>query len=100
MAARCQKEGRYNSLLQDLQHTGLAVNLITIEIACLGHFMPETISQVAKACQVAKKSVQALFEQGAHTAVSCSYRIFNARTSLAWDLSDLLKQFVFVLLCI
>ena len=32
----------YNSLLQNLQHTGLAVDLITIEIGCLGHFMPKT----------------------------------------------------------
>ena len=48
--------------------------------------MPETISQVAKTCQVAKKSVWELFEQGACTAVSCSYRIFNAKTSLLWDL--------------
>ena len=91
LATRCRKEGRCNSLLQNLQHTGLAVDLITVEIACPGHFKPETISQVAKACQVAKKSVQALFEQGAHTAVSCSYRIFNARTPPVWDLSDLLK---------
>jgi len=43
----------------------------SIEIGCLGYFMPETISQVAKVCQVAKKTVQTLFEQGAHTAVSC-----------------------------
>jgi len=53
--------------------------------------MPETISRVAKACQVAKKTVRTQFEQGAHTAVSCSYRIFNARASPVWDLYDLLK---------
>jgi len=70
----------YNSLLQDLQHTDFAVDLITIEIGCLGHFMLETISQVAEACQVAKRSVRALFEQGARTAVSCPYRIFDVRT--------------------
>ena len=35
--------------------------------------MPETISRVTKVCQLAKKSVWALFEQGARTAVSCSY---------------------------
>ena len=54
-------------------------------------FLPETISRVAEACQVAKKTVWTLFEQGARTAVSCSYRIFNARASPMWDLSDLLK---------
>jgi len=91
LAARAQKEDGYSSLLQDLQHTGLAVDLVTIEIGYLGHFMPEIISRVAKACQVAKRSVWALFEQGARTSVSCSYRIFNARTSVVWHLSDLLK---------
>ena len=36
--------------MYDLQCTGLAVDLIPIEIGCLGHFMPETIIQVATAC--------------------------------------------------
>jgi len=93
LAARAQKEDRYRSLLQNLQRTstGLTVDLITIEIGCLGHFMPEAISRVAKACQVAKKTVPTLFEQGARIAVSCSHRIFNARASPMWNLLDLLK---------
>jgi len=91
LAARARKEDRCNSSFQGLQHTGLAADLITIEIGCLGHFMPETISGVAEACQVAKRFVRALFEQGTHTAVSCSYRIFNVRTSPVWDLSNLLN---------
>ena len=63
LAARVRKEDRYNSLLQDLQHTGLAVDPITIGIDCLGHFLPETtVFRVAKACQVAKNSVWALFD--------------------------------------
>ena len=44
LTARARKEDRYASLLQDLLHTGLAVDLITIEIGCLGHFMPKTVS--------------------------------------------------------
>ena len=51
---------------------------------------------MAKARQVAKKSVRVLFEQGARTALSCSYRIFNARISPVWDQSDLLLLFVCV----
>ena len=47
LAARARKENRYNSLLQDLQQTGLAVDLITIEMGCLGNFKPEAISCVA-----------------------------------------------------
>ena len=89
MAARAWNEDRYGSLLYDLQHTGLVVDLITIEIGCLGHFMPETLAHVATACCVLKKTVRSLFEQASRIAISCSYRIFNARASPEWDLLDL-----------
>ena len=36
---------------------------------CLGHFMPETLAQVATACCELKKTVQSLFEQAAHIAI-------------------------------
>ena len=90
LAARARKEDRYGSLLYDLQCTGLAVDLISIEIGCLGHFMPKTLAQVTTACCVSKKTVQSLFEQAARIAISCSYRIFNSRASPEWDLLDLL----------
>ena len=70
LAARVRKEDRYGSLLYDLQRTGLVVDLISIEIGCLGHFMPETLAQVATACCVLKKTVWSLFEQAAHIAIS------------------------------
>ena len=82
LAARAQKEARYGSLLYDLQHTRLVVDFISIEIGCLGCFMPETLAQVATACCVSKKTVQSLFEQAARIAIFCSYRIFNSRASL------------------
>ena len=66
------------------------VDLISIEIGCLGHFMPETLAQVATACCVLKKTVRSLFEQAARIAISCFYRIFNSRASPEWDLLDLL----------
>ena len=56
----------------------LLISVISIEISCLGHFMPDTISQVANACEM-MKTVRSLFEQAACIAVSCSYRIFNSR---------------------
>ena len=90
LAARARKEDRYGSLLYDLQRTGLVVDFISIEIGCLGHFMPETLAQVATACCVAKKTVRSLFEQAARIAISCSYRIFNSRASPECDLLDLL----------
>ena len=40
--------------------------------------MPDIIAQVANACEVTKKTIRSLFEQAAHIAVSCSYRIFNS----------------------
>ena len=55
LAARAWKEDRYGSLLYDLQRTGLVV-LISIEIGCLGHFMPETFAQVATACCVSEEN--------------------------------------------
>ena len=62
LVARAGKEDRYGSLLYDLQRIGLVVDLISIEIGCLGHFMPETLAQVATACCVSKKTVRSLFE--------------------------------------
>jgi len=91
LAARARKEDRYGCLLYDLQQTGLTVDLISIEVGCLGHFMPETLVQVASACCVPKKTVRLLFEQAARIAISCSYRIFNSRASCEWDLLDLLS---------
>ena len=49
----------------DLQRTGLVVDLLSSEIGCLGHFMSETLTQVATACCVPKKTVRSLFEQAA-----------------------------------
>ena len=70
LAARAWKEDRYGSLPYDLQCTGLVVDLISIEIGCLGHFMPETLAQVATASCVSKETVRSLFEQVARIAIS------------------------------
>ena len=67
--------------MYDLQQTGFTVDFISIEVGCLGHFMPETLTQVSSACGVPKKTVRLLFEQAARIAISCSYRIFNSRAS-------------------
>ena len=75
-----------------------SVNLISIEIGCLGHFMPDTIAQVANACEVAKKTITSLFEQAARTAVSCPYRIFNSRASPDWDLLVCLKLHAIIII--
>ena len=63
----------YSSLQYDLQLSGLTVNLVSIEIGCLGHFLSETIAQMATAREVPKKTVRSLFEQAARIAVSCMF---------------------------
>ena len=90
LAARAGR--KIGMAVYDLQLFGLSVNLISIEIGyhyfCLGYFMPDTIAQVANApCEMTKKTVRFLFEQAAHIAISCSYKIFNSRASPDWDLS-------------
>ena len=88
LAARAQKEDRCGSLLYDLKYTRLVVDLIPIEIGDLGHC---TITQMATACCVPKRTIRSLFaEQAARVAISYSYRIFNSRSSPEWDLVDLL----------
>ena len=57
--------------------------------------MPDTIAQVANACEVAKKTIRSLFEQAAHIAVSCSYRNFNSRAFPEWDLAISLPKMNF-----
>jgi len=45
-AANSRRITRYGPLLSDLECFGLLVNLITIEIGCLGHFLPSTVSNL------------------------------------------------------
>ena len=90
LAANNRKESRYGPLLLDLQHTGRSVYFATIEMGCLGHFMSESLINVSKVCNIPKRSVRVLFESAAKIAISCSYRIFNARSSELWDVTDLL----------
>ena len=80
LAARARKEDQLAVYIMTFSFLhGLSVNLISIEIGCLGHFMPDAIAQVANVCEMTKKTVRSLFEQTACIAVSCLYMIFNSR---------------------
>ena len=57
MAARAWEKDQYGCLQYDLQLSGLSVNLTSIKIGYLGHFMPDTIAQVANDCEVTKKTI-------------------------------------------
>jgi len=91
VAAKTRKEDRYGSLLSDLQHAGYVVDLVTVEVGCLGHFMPETVSKLSTVCHLPKRSINQILQRAARVAISCSYRIFNSRTSLLWDVVDLMN---------
>ena len=59
-------------------------------IGCLGHFLPTFISNICKICHLQKHCVRNMFRQASKVAISCSYRIFNARSSELWDVPNLL----------
>ena len=87
LAARNRKEDRYGSLLTDLQQAGFSVNLVTIEVGCLGYFMPETISKLSNVYHLPKNTIRCILQQAARVVISCSYRIFNSRASTTWDVA-------------
>ena len=89
LAARNRKEDCYGSLLTDLQQAGFSVNLVTIEVGCLGHFMPQTVSKLSDVCHLPKNTIRCILQQVARVAISCSYRIFNSRASTTCDVVDL-----------
>ena len=89
LAARKCKEDHYGSLLTYLQQAGFSVNLVTIEVGCLGHFMSETASKLSDVCRPPKNTIRCILQQAACVAISCSYRIFNSHASTTWDVVDL-----------
>jgi len=52
LAAKTHKEDCYGSLLSDLQQAGYLVDLATIEVGSLGHFIPETytVTKLSSTC--------------------------------------------------
>ena len=91
LAARNHKEDRYGSLLLDLQHAGFSVDLVTIEVGSLGHFMPVTITRLSNVCHLPKSTMCCILQQTACVAISCLY--VHARASTSWDVVDLLCRY-------
>ena len=71
LVARARKEDRHSSLQYDLRLSGLTVNLVLIEIGCLGHFLSETIAQVATSQVVEARELKILYEQEITTRAAC-----------------------------
>ena len=81
LAARSRKEGHYVPLLLDLQHAGFSVDLVEIEVGCLGHLMPVTVTKLSNVCHLLKSTICYILQQAACIAISCLYRLFNAQAS-------------------
>ena len=64
-AASSRKVACYGPLLSDLACTGLFFEVVTIEVGCLGHFLPSTISNLCRVCHLQKCSIRSIFEQAA-----------------------------------
>ena len=81
LAARNCKEDCYSSLL--------LVDFVTVEVGCLGHFMPVTITKLSNVCHLQYQRVQ-------YIAYFCRQLVLPspARTgslaSALWDVVDLL----------
>ena len=54
LAANIRKEDCYSSLLLDLAHAGLSVELVTIKVICLGNILPSSIANVCRVCHLSK----------------------------------------------
>ena len=78
--------------------SGFSVNLVTIEVGCLGHFMPETVSKLSDVRHVPKNSICCTLQQAACVAI-CSYRIFNSRAP-TWDIVDLFTCWETIYICL
>ena len=76
----------------DLAHAGLSVQRVTIEVGCLGYFLPSSVTNVCRVCHLSEHSTRCMFEQAAQVAISCSYQVFNACSSKLWDVSELLNS--------
>ena len=48
LAASHRKQDHYGPLLQDLKCTSLSIELVTVEVGCLGHFIPATVANCQK----------------------------------------------------
>ena len=73
---------------KNLAHAGLSVELVTIEVGCLGQFLPSSVTNIYLNIlqdRCLNKLLELLF--------SCSYRIFNACSSELWDVSEMLNSY-------
>ena len=86
--ARARKQGKtnYQLLASDLSAQGYQVQLLTIEIGCLGHYTHEAYTALRLAAPQSKASDRRkVLTDAAKAAISGSYTIFSAHKS-PWNL--------------
>ena len=54
---------------KDLAHAGLSVELVTIEVGCLGQFLPSSVTNMCRVCHLSKHSTRCIFKQAAGVAI-------------------------------
>ena len=60
----------YGPLFFDLELADFSVSLVTIEVGCLGHFLPSSVSDLCKVCHLQKNCVHTIFRQASEVAIS------------------------------
>jgi len=89
-AANSRKEAQYGSLISNLEPAGFTALLATIEVGCLGHFLPTSVSNTGKVCHLQKNCVRNIFGEASKVVISGSYQIFNASSTELWNVTCLL----------
>ena len=82
--AKARKKLRYVDLLKQIEHSGWIVNLFTIEAGvrgCLSHSFFSTLKKLG----MSSKVTRSICSRVSQTVSQCSYAIFHAYKSSAWD---------------
>ena len=75
----------YQLLISELDRLGFACQYATVEIGCLGHYLPETIGALQKTVQQSTAACRVILDKAAQKAIDSSQRIFLARNCVDWN---------------
>lgn len=84
---RKQNKSNYQFLTSDLHQLGFQVQLLTIEIGCLGHYTDQAYASLKCAApKSSSKDRRVVLERASKVAISGSHTIFRARSIPEWSL--------------
>jgi hypothetical protein len=81
------KSAKYRKLCDKLTEDGYGVEFFAVEVGCRG-LVTKSLLAFLSHIGLKKKEQQELAEEISRTAVSCSWRIFQARSSRCWSLDN------------